>query len=1523
MLPGPATPRPAARGIGPPAPRGGPGPLPAGVEPPRPARRRPPLRLPTLLAGLLAAVLLPMLLLGGAAIWQAVEGRQAAARGQLRDTARALSLAVDREIGAYRSAVATLAASSSLDGREPDLRRFEVEARRAAAALGTSVILLDAATMRQAVNTALPPGAPAGAVSAGDFRAVAETGRSLVTDLVAGTVARRPVVGVAVPVERDGRVPFVLAARLAPEHLHRLLAAQRPSGAGFAGVTDAKNVVVARSDARHEELVGRAIPPENARRIDGRGAGLYRAAALDGAEHVFGFHKLDAAPGWTVFVAAPAAAFDAAWRWPLLAFAAGGVLALASGGALALLAARGVLGPVRRLTEHARALAEGGDTAVPPSGSAAAIPPARVAELEALRRGFAGAEAAIASREAALAEAEAARRDLLATLDLGAAVARDLGGTIRHWSKGCERLYGWTAEEAVGRSSHDLLRTAFPVPLAEIEAALEREGEWTGELRHRARDGREVVVLARKVLRRDAAGRPAAVLESLADVTAQRRAEAELAESEARLRTATDNARVGLVVVEAGHRYRFANRAYAEIFGLPSADIVGRRVADVLPDVYAGQIAPRLERAFAGERVSYELARPARAGRGEEHFAVAYEPGRTPSGEPVVVVVVSDVTERTRAARGVAASEARLRTVLDNLFAFVGVLAPDGTVLEANRAPLDAAGIAIGDVRGKPFWECAWWSHDTAEAARVREAVARAAAGEPSRYDAVVRMAGDRRMTIDFQVAPLRDAEGRITHLIPSATDITARIAAQASLRDQEAFLRSVLDASNDCLKVVERDGTLSFMNANGRCLMEIGDACVVEGAEWAALWPEANRGQIRGAVAAALSGRPSRFEAFCPTALGTPKWWDVAVAPVRDAGGRVARLVATSRDITLRKAVEAGLRESEATLNAVLDALPVGVMVADAEGRIVRDNAANRELWGIPPETTSREGHADRVGWWPETGERIRAQDWGMARALLKGEVVRDELVECARFGTGERRFYLNNAAPVRDAEGRIVAGVVAELDVTERRATEAALAESEARLRLEAERVQLALAAGAIVGTWDWDLPADRFTVDERFAESFGLDPALGRSGLSLEQVIAAVHPDDLAGLRQAIAEAVARGGRYSHEYRVRGRDGAYRWIEANGRVDHGPGGTPLRFPGVLLDVERRRATEAERDRAAALLRAFVEAVPGVVYAKDREGRMLIANEGTAALIGKRPEEFIGKTDAEFLGDAAQAEAVMANDRRIMEGGAAEQVEEAVSLPDGTPAVWLSTKAPFKDATGEVIGLVGSSLDITGRKRAEERLRLMLNELNHRVKNTLATVLSIASQTMRGTDPALREAFEDRLLALAAAHDVLTREGWAGADIDEVVAGVLAPHGGPGDGRFRVSGPRVRLAPRAAVALSMGLHELATNALKYGALSREGGAGRVEIRWEVVPGGDAAGPRFRLAWTERGGPPVSPPARRGFGTRLVEGSLARDLDGTASLDFAPGGLACVIEAPLAGVAAPAEAPPLPRVGGTGEFGS
>ena len=256
----------------------------------------------------------------------------------------------------------------------------------------------------------------------------------------------------------------------------------------------------------------------------------------------------------------------------------------------------------------------------------------------------------------------------------------------------------------------------------------------------------------------------------------------------------------------------------------------------------------------------------------------------------------------------------------------------------------------------------------------------------------------------------------------------------------------------------------------------------------------------------------------------------------------------------------------------------------------------------------------------------------------------------------------------------------------------------------------------------------------------------------------------------------------------------------------------------------------------------------------------------------------------------------------------GAVLELELRVRHPDGGYRWILDRGAVFeRDADGRIAKTLNAAIDIDERKRAEERRILLINELNHRVKNTLAAVQSIARQTLRTSRPPEQtvELFTARLVALSAAHNVLTRENWQGAGLRELVDGALEPFAVLGE-RIRVSGPDVRLTARAALGLAMALHELATNAAKYGSLSSD--VGRVDLSWRIA---DARSPvRLEIEWRESGGPPVTRPAQGGFGTRLLTQGLRTELDGAAELDFAADGLVCRISAPLADVQPAASTP-------------
>jgi PAS domain S-box-containing protein len=342
-----------------------------------------------------------------------------------------------------------------------------------------------------------------------------------------------------------------------------------------------------------------------------------------------------------------------------------------------------------------------------------------------------------------------------------------------------------------------------------------------------------------------------------------------------------------------------------------------------------------------------------------------------------------------------------------------------------------------------------------------------------------------------------------------------------------------------------------------------------------------------------------------------------------------------------------------------------------------------------------------------------------------------------------------------------------------------------------------------------------------------------------------------------------------------------------------------------------ERLRAEEALADSQARLeparerLQFALESGRLGSWELDVETRAYDASELCRANYGRKPDEPFGFEDLVASIHPDDRPRMLAAMETAIRTGGDYDIEYRVIHPSGeTRWVQARGRAAQVAGAGGVRRMAGVSLDVTERKRAEERQRLLLNELNHRVKNTLATVQSIASQTLRSAADAaaFRAAFEARLLALSQTHNLLTDAGWEAASLIDILRLEMTPHaaGKPGEARFLIDADRdVRLTPKAAVALGMAFHELATNAVKYGALSTP--TGRVSVRSRVMP--SDAGHRLIVEWAESGGPPVIKPQRRGFGGRLLEQGLAGELRGEVKLDYRPEGLFCRIELPMQGL--------------------
>ncbi|CAN7379883.1 PAS domain S-box protein [Phenylobacterium sp. LjRoot225] len=331
------------------------------------------------------------------------------------------------------------------------------------------------------------------------------------------------------------------------------------------------------------------------------------------------------------------------------------------------------------------------------------------------------------------------------------------------------------------------------------------------------------------------------------------------------------------------------------------------------------------------------------------------------------------------------------------------------------------------------------------------------------------------------------------------------------------------------------------------------------------------------------------------------------------------------------------------------------------------------------------------------------------------------------------------------------------------------------------------------------------------------------------------------------------------------------------------------------AVISLENARLYSELQEREARIRRLFESNIIGIYFFDwTAKARIRAANDAVLKILGCTQQDLeSGKvswddlTPPEYRASDEQAVA------SLRATGSCGPYEREIIRKDGVRVPVLIGGAFFEGARHEGVAFV---LDLTERKEAELRQKILVDELNHRVKNTLATVQSVCAQTLRSaaSPEAFQEEFNDRLWALSQTHNVLNQRGWQGAGLREILETVLAPHRRAVDMPFDIRGGDVRLGPASAVALGMAFHELATNALKYGALSTP--SGRVSVAFGV-----AASEQLQIVWQEFGGPAVQTPGRRGFGSRLIERSLPAQLHGEVHLDFLPQGLRCEINASLA----------------------
>jgi len=750
-------------------------------------------------------------------------------------------------------------------------------------------------------------------------------------------------------------------------------------------------------------------------------------------------------------------------------------------------------------------------------------------------------------------------------------------------------------------------------------------------------------------------------------------------------------------------------------------------------------------------------------------------------------------------------------------------------------------------------------------------------------------------------------------------TQLEARRAA-AALRASETRLSAVLESVSDGFYAIDTDWRVTLFNAAAERYFGRSRDEVIGRVLWD-LFPQGAGTEFEARLRSVMAGGgPTVMQA--PSAARPGRTVELRASPKAHGGVAVS-----FTDITERVAAEAALRESEAELRLVTEALPVMVSYIDAEERYRFVNGAYQRWFGVPPEAV--------VG--KTVRELLGDEAYGLRRAsiaaALRGEPQRFDAFTPRPDGT--RRETEVEYAPRRAPGGAVVGFYVLVTDVQDRRETEQRLRRRSEQLQelaevatavaraptLEATLDEITRAARRIVGAHqavvsltrgeDWSQVIPYLDLSDDYARWRGYDRPADGSGIyalvcetnrpiRLTQAELEAHPRWRGFGAHAADHPPMRGWLAAP---LVGRDGRNLGLiqlsdKADGsEFDENDEAVTVQLARLASAAIEQAQTEGALRDSEARLRAVIEAAPvGLVFA-DASGRITGGNARVEEIIGhpvlpspgvEAYRDWVG-----FHPDGRRVEGLEYPLARALAGEEKPELLVHYRRGDGR-LTWIRfVAAAVLDGDGRVAGGVVASLDVDAERRAERHQRLLIDELNHRAKNLLAIIQGIAQQTFKGVAgaDAARRAFEGRLAALAAAHNLLVRQNWEHAPLRQVATDALAPYATHPD-RFVVEGPDLWLEPKTAVSLALALHELATNAQKYGALSVP--EGRVEVRWRV----EAA--RLKLVWRGRGGPPVEPPAARGFGSRMIERGLSAEFGGEVRIDFAREGVVCTVDAPL-----------------------
>lgn len=884
------------------------------------------------------------------------------------------------------------------------------------------------------------------------------------------------------------------------------------------------------------------------------------------------------------------------------------------------------------------------------------------------------------------------------------------------------------------------------------------------------------------------------------------------------------------------------------------------------------------------------------------------------------------------------------QSLFDALPAAIYATDAAGVVTFVNQAAVEMAGRPVQIGRDK--WCVSWrmynpdgqhLPHDECPMAQVLKT------GRPVRgVEIVVERPDGTRAVVLPHPTPIFNKAGELVGAVNMIVDLSETKRAQAAYLDSRRLtdfaqrrLAAIVESSDDAIIGKNLNSIVTDWNAGAERLFGY-TAPEIVGKPVTLLFPPDHLDEEPEILSRIQRGESiEHYETVRRRKDGTLVDVSLTVSPIRDDEGRIIGASKIARDVSERKradevlakrvnelaalyALTDGLHRAEtqddmhqAALRAIMRALGcdrASILLFDEAG-VMKFMASHglsdgycRAVEGHSPWTVDSKNPA------PIRVPDIDSSDIDAAlKATIKGEGIGAlAFIPLLAGGKVIGKFMTYYDAPHAFSDDEIALAVsiahqfsfgVTRIKADEaRRRAEAELRENEERERARAAELQ-AIMEAAPVSIWitrDTDcsvINGNRSAHDfMRLAGNSTLSAREGEWPAHVE-IYAEGRPlalNDLPVRRAARGEEVR-----NDEAELRFSDGTSRHLLANATPLRDAAGKPYGAVAAFVDItERKEAEQALRAREAEL-EIIINRTPFMLTRCTRDLRYGIVSQAYARMIGRKPEDVAGKTILEIMGEEGM-KTIRPHIESVLEGNRVEYEKEVHFAGIGTRFLHV-VYTPERDERGSVTGWIASLLDVTERKRAEAQRDLLVAELSHRVKNTLATVVSIARQSFAKNPNVVeaRQSFDARILALAQTHTRLAEANWSGVLFETLLLDEFAPYRRDDGSNVHLAGPPIALSPRCVLTLGMAIHELTTNAAKYGALSSKDGV--VDVAWDL----DAQTGALNIRWSESGGPPVAEPKRTGFGRQLLERAMAAGLNGSVDLAFAPTGLVCTIAIP------------------------